>query len=231
MAIEVSAPTFIGRLAETSILVVDTPLSRRRDRAIARGMTSDDWESRLAAQETRAEWLEHGDFVFDNDGDADEARIAIRKLRSLLATPMRFRLAAILFLASLGSVFLAASLPDSILAGDAANYRERMVELFSGKVPYFQFSFEHQPVMIAPLALGWIIGGSISQSWYVLATAFLSFLALLTVLFLVDRAADAIDERRLATRWLLTVSHFSRFSSSETTVGRCCSPSPPSCWR
>ena len=118
---------------------------------------------------------------------------------------MRFKLAVVLFLASFGSVLIAASLPDSILAGDAANYRERMVELFSGKVPYFQFPFEHQPVMIVPLALAWILGGSINQSWYVLLTALLSFSSLLAVLFLLDRAGDGIEERALPSRWLLTV--------------------------
>ena len=76
-AIEVSAPTFIDRLTETPILVVDSSMRWRRDRAIARGMAPDDFEARLAAQPSRNEWLAGADFVFDNDRDLREAREVI----------------------------------------------------------------------------------------------------------------------------------------------------------
>lgn len=57
------------------VLVVCCPLALRRERAILRGMTGDDFDARVANQPTDA-WLRaHANTVIDNDGDY-EALIA-----------------------------------------------------------------------------------------------------------------------------------------------------------
>ena len=77
----------------------------------------------------------------------------------------------LLIVACLAAVTIAASLPETILAGDAVNYRERMISLFAGQMPYRDFAFEHQPLMVVPMAVAWLAGGFSSQPAYVLATA------------------------------------------------------------
>jgi hypothetical protein len=111
----------------------------------------------------------------------------------------------LLLLASIAAVLLAAALPDTILAGDTVNYRERMVELFAGKVPYFEFAFEHQPVMILPMALAWLLGGASGQPAYVLAFASLSFSALAATTAVLGKVDRHWAEGGLALRFVILV--------------------------
>ena len=56
------------------VLVVSCPLALRRERAIARGMSGEDFDARIAKQPSD-EWLSnHADTVLANDGTADELR-------------------------------------------------------------------------------------------------------------------------------------------------------------
>jgi hypothetical protein len=48
---------------------------------------------------------------------------------------MRWKFIGFLAVASMGAVVIAAALPETILAGDAVNYRERMIELFERADP------------------------------------------------------------------------------------------------
>jgi hypothetical protein len=111
----------------------------------------------------------------------------------------------VLAIASIGAVVIAAALPETILAGDAANYRTRMVELFWGRVPYWEFPFEHQPIMIIPLALAWLLGGFKSQPVYVILVAVVSFLCLAVVTRLLLATERRLEAEGWAARWLLAV--------------------------
>lgn len=81
--------------------------------------------------------------------------------------------------AAVASLLFAAAFPDAILAGDADPYRQRMVELFSGKLPYLDFPFEHLPLMIIPMSLAWVLGGFNDLRSYVFAFAAVSTVCLL----------------------------------------------------
>lgn len=109
------------------------------------------------------------------------------------------------FTAALASILYAAALPDAILAGDADPYRQRMVELFSGKLPYIEFPFEHLPLMIVPMGLAWILGGHIDLRSYVLALAGVSTACLLITGLLLRRLETEVGFPRLAIRWLVLV--------------------------
>jgi hypothetical protein len=110
-----------------------------------------------------------------------------------------------LLVASVAAVFIAASLPDTILAGDAVNYRERMIELFAGHVPYFEFDFEHQPLMLLPMAVAWLLGGSSSQPAYVIVFAGISFLALAGTTLVLSKIDRRWGSSGLASRFIVLV--------------------------
>jgi hypothetical protein len=113
------------------------------------------------------------------------------------------RFLAFLTVAGMGAVVIAAALPETILAGDAVNYRERMAELFSGQWPYRDFAFEHQPVMLVPLALAWLGGGHVSQPAYVIAFAAVSLLCLAGVGMMLVAVGRHLATEDLPQRWLL----------------------------
>jgi hypothetical protein len=108
-----------------------------------------------------------------------------------------------LVLAGIAAVTLAAALPDTILAGDAEAYRARMVELFSGKIPYFEFPFEHLPGMLIPMSAAWLLGGWSGLSGYAFALAGISLICLLATSFFLVQVEGVIDAEGLSVRWLL----------------------------
>ena len=117
---------------------------------------------------------------------------------------MKFpRVAVPLIAAGFAAVALAAALPDTILAGDAEAYRARMVELFSGKAPYFDFPFEHLPGMLIPLSAAWLLGGSSGLSGYAFSLAAVSLICLLATGFLLTRIESTISLEGMTVRWLL----------------------------
>jgi hypothetical protein len=97
----------------------------------------------------------------------------------------------------------AAGFPDSILAGDPANYRDRMAGLFSGRLPYVDLDFEHLPGVIPPMALAWVLGGSASLRVYVLVFAGLMSLAVLGSGLLLRSIGPQIDRPDLADRFMV----------------------------
>ena len=119
-------------------------------------------------------------------------------------TVRQIRLSAVLVLGSVAAVLIAAALPDSILPGDAEPYRERMAELFSGKIPYLEFDFEHLPGAIVPMAAAWLMGGSSSLQSYVLALAAVSTICLLATGAILQRLESHL-ETGLAWRWAVAV--------------------------
>lgn len=59
------------------IIVIDVPLAVRRERAIGRGMTGEDFDAR-AANQPSDDWLrEHATTVIANDGTAEQLRLRI----------------------------------------------------------------------------------------------------------------------------------------------------------
>jgi hypothetical protein len=78
-----------------------------------------------------------------------------------------------------------------------------MIELFSSRVPYFDFPFEHQPLMIVPLALAWLLGGSSSQPGYVIALAALSFIWLALTTTVLGISFRRWSEPDLALRFVV----------------------------
>ena len=119
-------------------------------------------------------------------------------------TARRLRLPLVLVLGSLAAVLIAAALPESILPGDAEPYRERMAELFSGKIPYLEFDFEHLPGAIVPMAAAWLLGGSANLQSYVLALAAVSTICLLATGAILQRLESHL-ETGLAWRWAVAV--------------------------
>ena len=104
----------------------------------------------------------------------------------------------------MASVLLAAALPESILAGDAEAYRERMAHMFSGLLPYFEFNFEHLPGAIVPMATAWLLGGNESLQVFAFALAAVStLLIVVTGVLLVDLEQQLGGG--LAIRWAVAL--------------------------
>ena len=114
---------------------------------------------------------------------------------------MKRRVVLTVIVGSLAAVSLAAALPETILAGDAEAYRDRMAEMFSGQIPYFEFNFEHLPGAIVPMSVAWLLGGS--QNLQTFAFAFAGFSALLlavTGVLLIDLETELGTD--LTLRWV-----------------------------
>lgn len=107
--------------------------------------------------------------------------------------------------AAFASVLFAAAFPHAILAGDADPYRQRMIELFSGNLPYVDFSFEHLPMMIIPMGLAWVLGGFQDLRSYAFALAAVSAICLMVTGLLLRRIEIKLGFDGLAIRWLLLV--------------------------
>ena len=109
----------------------------------------------------------------------------------------------VLLIACASAVWFAAAFPQAVLAGDAVNYRDRMVELFSGKVPYYQFPFEHLPVMIVPMAVAWLLGGSVDVRTYAFALAGVSTLIVIATGLVIRRTEENLGFDGLTIRWVM----------------------------
>jgi hypothetical protein len=75
-----------------------------------------------------------------------------------------------------------------------------MQALFSGRLPYFDFDYEHLPGAIAQMALAWLLGGSKSLQTFALAFAGLSFLLIAVTGVVLLRLEDRLGPG-LAVRW------------------------------
>ena len=65
-------------------MVVDATDEIRLQRTVARGMSRDDVQRRMASQPSRAEWLEAADLVIPNHGTLGELEATVEKLSSYL---------------------------------------------------------------------------------------------------------------------------------------------------
>jgi dephospho-CoA kinase len=73
------------------IVVVDVDPETQLARAIARGMTRDDAERRIAHQMPREERLRYADYVIDNSGELAGAELETRRVFALLTRDLRER--------------------------------------------------------------------------------------------------------------------------------------------
>ncbi|MBV8544371.1 MAG: dephospho-CoA kinase, partial [Acidobacteria bacterium] len=71
------------------IIVVDVDPETQLARAIARGMTREDAERRIARQMPREERLRYADYVIDNSGDLRAAEAETRRVFGLLLRDLR----------------------------------------------------------------------------------------------------------------------------------------------
>ena len=115
----------------------------------------------------------------------------------------RTRVIVLLLLASTVGVYFAAAFSDAVLAGDASNYRGHMVEMFHGNLPYVDMAFPHLPVMLVPMALAWLIGGSRDLQAYAFALAGVSTLIIVVTGLVLRRIEHGLALRDLTTRWIL----------------------------
>ena len=115
----------------------------------------------------------------------------------------RVRIAVLLIVASAASVYFAAAFPDAVLAGDARDYRALMVEMFSGKVPYVDLPFSHLPLMVVPMAVAWVVGGSRDLPSYAFALAGVSTAIIVATGLMLRRIEIAIGIKDLTIRWVL----------------------------
>lgn len=81
----VEVPVLHHRLGEGwGRIVVDSEDQTRLGRAVARGLTREEAEARMAAQPTREEWLAVADVVVPNHGTIDELEATVELLAPLL---------------------------------------------------------------------------------------------------------------------------------------------------
>ncbi len=86
VVLEASDPSVDLLDVATTVIVVDAPESVRRGRLIARGMTPDDIDRRMANQPDRAEWLALADMVIPNEGSLTQLDTRIATLHTWLTT-------------------------------------------------------------------------------------------------------------------------------------------------
>ncbi len=67
-------------------VVVDAPDEARVARSVARGMDEGDVRRRMAAQPSRAEWLEAADYVVDNSGNLEDLSTQVERLWAWLSS-------------------------------------------------------------------------------------------------------------------------------------------------
>jgi dephospho-CoA kinase len=80
-----------GRNRYDRIVIVDVDPETQLARAIARGMTRDDAERRIARQMPRAERLRYADYVIDNSGDSRQAEAETKRVFASLQRDLAAR--------------------------------------------------------------------------------------------------------------------------------------------
>jgi hypothetical protein len=115
----------------------------------------------------------------------------------------RVRVTIVLLIASVAGVYFAAASPESVLAGDALDYRGLMIEVFSGRLPYFQLPFPHLPLMLVPMMLAWLIGGSRDLQAYAFALAGVSTTIIVATGLVLRRIELELGMKDLTLRWIL----------------------------
>ena len=115
----------------------------------------------------------------------------------------RTRVILLLLVASAAAVYFAAAFPDAVLAGDALDYRGLMIEMFDGNVPYVDLSYPHLPLMLVPMSLAWLIGGSRDLQAYAFALAAISTVIIVGTGLILRRIEQGFAINDLTARWMI----------------------------
>ena len=115
----------------------------------------------------------------------------------------RLKVTLVLVVASAAGVYYAAAFPDAVLAGDARDYRGLMADVFSGRLPYIDLPFPHLPVMLVPMTVAWLIGGSRDLQSYAFALAAVSTAIIVATGLVLRQIEIRLDMRDLTVRWLV----------------------------
>ena len=115
----------------------------------------------------------------------------------------RVKVTVLLVVASAVGVYFAAAFSDAVLAGDALDYRGLMSEIFSGKVPYVDLPFPHLPLMLVPMTVAWLVGGSHDLQSYAFALAGVSTVIVVATGLVIRRIESGIAIGDLTVRWIL----------------------------
>lgn len=103
----------------------------------------------------------------------------------------------------IASLLFVADATHTVIPGDPAVYRDRVVAIIEGGVPYRDVPIEHLPAMLIPMFGVWWLGGAVSQSAYVFTYACLMIVAMAATGGLVDRLAVGLGHQSGGFRWLL----------------------------
>ena len=87
--------------------------------------------------------------------------------------------------------------------GDPQIYRNRMVLLFDGSIPYLNFQYEHLPLVLVPMVLAWVLGGGLGPGIYTVVFAMLMAICLAATAILLDRISEDGPTQRAGFRWVL----------------------------
>lgn len=114
------------------------------------------------------------------------------------------------FLAATLVAFLLVSVPvafghPTVLTGDPRLYDESMEKLFSGAIPYVDFTFEHLPLAILPMALASMIA-SLTGLAFVYPFMILMLAMMFATGVLVVRIAGALDLGDVGLRFVVMVA-------------------------
>ncbi|MCP4307673.1 MAG: hypothetical protein GY788_22925 [bacterium] len=101
--------------------------------------------------------------------------------------------------------------PDSVLRGDATVFADHADQMLSGRLPYFDFEFEHLPLAILPIGLAGIFERLVPGLDYNGAFVVLSTLVIVAIAVSVRRAGNELDDEGAAERWLLVAAPFFPF--------------------
>lgn len=115
----------------------------------------------------------------------------------------RVKLTVVLVVACGVGVYFAAAFPDAVLAGDALDYRGLMAEVFSGRLPYVDLPFPHLPLMLIPMTVAWLIGGSRDLQAYAFALAATSTVIIVSTGLVLQRIEHGLAIKDLTVRWIL----------------------------
>jgi hypothetical protein len=92
------------------------------------------------------------------------------------------------------------------LLGDPTIYRNRLLAIFSGGVPYVDTTFEHFPLAAVPMVVAWILGGAVGPGAFTAVFASLMFACLLATTLLVDYVGEHSGIAQAGRRWLVLVA-------------------------
>lgn len=101
------------------------------------------------------------------------------------------------------SVYAAFAFDWDWVVGDPLTYFARMDSVFrDGQIPYLEAEFEHLPLMLIPMSLVWLVGGSVGPFVFRGLWALASMLALTLTAFSMSRLGREIRQPRLDRKWL-----------------------------